>query len=483
MISRLLFLLKLTTSEVTKMLKKFVQYSTGVSLLVLLWSCGSQQSSTFSAKRYLAYDKSEFAKQSCDVNRDPQTWGVIIGINDYVDEGISDLKGSVADAWIFYHYLTSPGGGAVPAKQLKLLLNKEASRTEVEGAIGNFLGQSCPQDKIIIYFAGHGAPEPGHEDNAFLLMHDTKLDNMVGSAISMQRLPEFLNWRAESVGNLLLVVDACHSGNISFPQHRGVKKPPNVAAKERSKGIEKSLKSLATDQKGKNWSVISAAASNQYAGELKGECGNGVEYTGGLFTCHLLEALKGHSDVNQDGNLSINEVYGYVRDKVSKETMGMQTPIFSGTEDMTKPFFKVPKSKKTIEIPVLPEVYLVQNYRSAYTPTRWTSLGLLLTAGIVSATFTNDANNLTREVNTFNYRTRTQDEFYQLNTERNSAFDNANMSFALTGLFGVTSLLVSLLEFYDEPQNRQEVYKIKPWFTLPVNNTSTQSSLGVEVSF
>lgn len=452
-----------------------------VSLSLLSFGC-TDTNRNYSMERYaIPPEKVQALTRGCGAGHRPQTWGVIIGINEYQDEGITDLKGSVSDAWIFYHYLTSPAGGAIPANNLKLLLNQEATRTEVEGAIGNFLGQSCPSDKVIIYFAGHGAPEPGRESDAFLLMHDTKLDNMVGSAISMQRLPDFLSWRTDEVGELLLVVDACHSGNISFPNQRGVRKPPNVAAKERSKGIDESLKTLSTQKK--KWSVISAAAANQFAGELKGDCGNGVEYTGGLFTCHMLEALKGAADRNQDGGLSVAEVFKYVRSKVSMQTAGTQTPTFSGDTESDKNFFKVPNGSTQIEIPKVPEVYLIQEYRSAYTPARWTGLGLSVAAGVASALLSSEANDFTREVNTFNYRSRTTGEYEQLLSDRNSAIQSATTMMSITGVMAAVTIATALLERYDRPEGRPEVYKLKPWFTLPVSNGQVNSSLGLEVSF
>ena len=59
---------------------------------------------------------------SCDPKRLPKTWGVIFGVNFYQYEGISELKGAVADAWAFYHFLASPKGGNVHQSRLRLLL-------------------------------------------------------------------------------------------------------------------------------------------------------------------------------------------------------------------------------------------------------------------------------------------------------------------------------------------------------------------------
>ena len=458
---------------------KRMMFMTFMALLSL--ACGSAQQHQGQYRYVVTQSEGSGVVTSCGNQRAPQIWGVVVGVNEYQDDGITDLKGSVSDAWIFYHYLASPAGGKVPRGQLKLLLNHEATRTNVEGAIGNFLGQSCPQDKIIIYFAGHGAPEPGHPEEAFLLVHDTRLANMVGSAISMSRLPEFLKWRNQDVGELLLVVDACHSGNIMFPGKRGVKKPPRVAARERSGAISKSIKTLG--EKRQSWSVISAAAANQYAGELQGACGGDVEYTGGIFTCYLLEGLKGDADANRDGAVSITEVFQYVRKRVSRATAGTQTPMFSGNENTKTPFFKVPVESAEIAIPRIPETYLIKEYRSIYTPVRWSMIGLTLATGVAAAMFNNNANTLTRDVNNFAYRSRTQAEYEQLVTERDEAITSTRLTYLSMGVFGVASIVTSLLELYDQPQQRDEVYQIKPWFSLPISEQQVLGHLGVKVDF
>ena len=445
----------------------------GVACVLLLLGCVRAGDEGYSAQRYLAASDLPLQLRMCGAGRAPQTWGVVIGVNEYLDEGISDLKGSVSDAWIIYHYLTNPSGGGIPKSHLRLLLNEEATRTEVEGAIGNFLAQSCPQDQVLIYFAGHGAPEPGREQEAFLLVHDTRLDNMVGSAISMRRLPDFLKWRTEEVGELLLVVDACHSGNIMFPNQRGIKKPPAAAARERAGGIDASLKSLGEGPQ--RWSVISAASADQLAGELRGSCGGSPEYTGGLFTCHLLQALKGLADLNADGALSTSEIFQHVRAQVSKETGGAQTPTFSGVEG-SRPFFKAPKASGAIEIPRIPEVYVVREHRSVYSTPRWISLGLTAAAGVAGAMLNAQANDLTREATAFPYRSKTAEDYQSLLRERDSAVTEAKAGYVSAAALGVLTLSLAFLEWRDRPEQREDVYQREPWFSLPASSPQAPAS-------
>ena len=167
--------------------------------------------------------KSRQVQRLCLPQQAAQKWAVVVGIDKYKDSGIPNLQGASHDAWSFYHYLSSPKGGKVSAKRRLLLLNWQATRANLEYALGQFLANACPQDTIYVYFAGHGAPEPNRADEAFLLVHDTQLNNLVGTAISMRQLPKFLNWRAGQAGHLMMFVDACHAGRIQFPSQRGVK--------------------------------------------------------------------------------------------------------------------------------------------------------------------------------------------------------------------------------------------------------------------
>ena len=187
--------------------------------LVTLSACQSTQRQ-YTGNRYVRTSQIETNARVCDAKSPSQSWAVVAGINFYQDERIPDLEGAVDDAWNFYHYLVSERGAKFEPKQVKLLLNEEATRSGIEDALGQFLTAACPQDKVVIYFAGHGAPEPSRPEEAFLLVHDTSLDSMVSSAVSMSQLPKFLQWRTGSTAQLLMLIDACHSGKSALVQRR-----------------------------------------------------------------------------------------------------------------------------------------------------------------------------------------------------------------------------------------------------------------------
>ena len=437
-----------------------------ISITIVCIGCAniSTPTRTLRAPRYLTTQQASVntLNPSCDPKRPPETWGVIVGVNFYQDEGISDLKGAVADAWAFYHFLASPKGGNVHQSRLRLLLNYEATRSEVEGAIGNFLGQSCPQDRVIIYFAGHGAPEPGRPDEAFLLVHDTKLDNMVGSAVSMQRLPDFLKWRTSEAGELLLIVDACHSGNIVFPQSRGIKSNPKKAAKKRSQSLTVASTSLKQQDK---WSVLSAAAADQYASEAEGLCTvGGSDYSGGIFTCRLLKALSGEADRDADFQISIGELASYLEEQVGEDTSGAQTPVLSGSIPATLPFFKVPTNEQ-VEIPKVPQVYLVEEDPQPLKPYKYSLAAFTLVSATGSLVFNLLANDEATRLNANNLN-RTEVDFRASQSIADAQRERAEIGYMVTGGLALFTLALTLTEALMKPQDRAAVYQLEPWIKL-----------------
>jgi hypothetical protein len=76
--------------------------------------------------------------------------------------------------------------------------------------------------------------------------------------------------------------------------------------------------------KGKGRIILSAAGANQVAQEDT-KLGHGV------FTYHLIKALKGAGDKDGDGYVSVDEAYAYVSKAVPKATGYAQTPVRKGS--------------------------------------------------------------------------------------------------------------------------------------------------------
>jgi uncharacterized caspase-like protein len=73
---------------------------------------------------------------------------------------------------------------------MRVLLNKDATLANVRGALINFLNQAIDMDLVLIYFAGHGAPEPARPQNIYLLTSDSDPTALGTSAFPMWDIPD-----------------------------------------------------------------------------------------------------------------------------------------------------------------------------------------------------------------------------------------------------------------------------------------------------
>ena len=87
---------------------------------------------------------------------DSETYAVVVGISDYQDEGIPDLRFADKDALAFAGFLQSTMGGSLDEDHLKVLLNEEATMGEFAMTLDWLLEVASEQDKVIVYFSGHG---------------------------------------------------------------------------------------------------------------------------------------------------------------------------------------------------------------------------------------------------------------------------------------------------------------------------------------
>ena len=442
----------------------------------IFMGCAEQRIHTrFSA---VPTSKSISALPPCSDRSLPKSWSVSVGVDQYEDARIPTLEGASHDAWIMHHYFTSKSGGAVPLSQSILLLNHKATRANFEFSLGRFLARACPQDTIYIYFAGHGAPEPDRPDDAFLFTYDTLLDNLVGTSLSMRQLPEFLKWRAGEVGNLVMLLDACHSGQINFPNKRGINfsasgekgeeeiaLSPSVDTEAQKEANRRRAAAVFTQIKQLNraqpkWSVLTAASSTQLAGESgdKEQCPYASSgYKGGLFTCSLIEGLKGKADKDQNYKTSLSELHSFVEKRVESLTGGAQSPQWLGSDS------QLPTLRGELNIPELPADLLRPPSRETSVLTKSLLWGAGLSA-IGTVALSASSYLAWDELNTFNNNGRatvSADRY----AEAEKSYQRSQTPLMWSAIATSTLLLLSggsyLFDQYYQPS-----YNEKTWFSV-----------------
>jgi uncharacterized caspase-like protein len=174
----------------------------------------------------------------------------------------------------------------------------------------------------VIYFAGHGAPEPARPQNLYLLTHDSDPNRLGTTAFPMWQIQDVLG-RYINAKRIIVFSDACHSGGISV----------NFATRGVGVTEQNLVNQYLTDlSRSKEGTVVFTASA---AGEVSQEF---PEYGHGAFTHFLLEGLRGKADYNNDYTITINEAMQYTEEQVKRKTRGAQNPTRSQTaydKDMT----------------------------------------------------------------------------------------------------------------------------------------------------
>jgi len=249
-----------------------------------------------------------------NVERRRNIWAVVIGINDYPN--IRKLKYAVNDAKEFYELLISHN--RIPEENITLLINQEATLTNLRSSLGTHLkNKAGKEDMIIIYFAGHGATEPdvmspdGDGLEKYLLPYNADLNDLYSSALPMREISHIFNRiRSERI---IFIADSCYSGasggrTVSFSEIRA--------------NISDSFLDRITG--GKGTIILTASGANEVSVENE-------KFRHGVFTHYLLEGLKGRADTDNDSLITVDEVYRYVSEQVPKETGQKQHPVKKGS--------------------------------------------------------------------------------------------------------------------------------------------------------
>ncbi|HEY9868963.1 MAG TPA: caspase family protein, partial [Candidatus Obscuribacterales bacterium] len=236
-------------------------------------------------------------------------WAVVIGISQFADPKVPELKYAGKDARDFYDYLVDPNFGRFAPDHVRLLVNQDATKVNIMDALGDsFLPHgAAPDDLVVIYMSTHGSPAGADIRGVnYVIAYDTQVDKLFATGIEMRQLLRMIKERVHT-SRILLVMDTCYSGAGAHHGHKGLVRS-NINTQEVAQGIG----SL----------VISSSAPDQRSWESD-------QLKNSYFTRHLIEALKGNN-----GKISLDQAFNSMRQKVQQEVVRdkgeLQTPIMAG---------------------------------------------------------------------------------------------------------------------------------------------------------
>ncbi|MBL7809564.1 MAG: tetratricopeptide repeat protein [Saprospiraceae bacterium] len=236
---------------------------------------------------------------------------VVVGISDYQDPAIPDLRFADRDAEAFANFLRSPAGGSLDADHLKVLLNSEATTAQFDAALGWLIDESDPGDQAIIYFSGHGDVETKtRSQQGFLLCWDSPPQSYISGAYPIFFLKEVVTTLSlENKARAIVITDACRSGKLAGNSIGGAQLTSQNLAQQFANEIK-----------------ILSCQPNEYS--LEGEQWGGGR---GAFSFHLVDGLYGLADGNGDGSVNLMELSRHLEDHVTPEVSPQsQVPMTLG---------------------------------------------------------------------------------------------------------------------------------------------------------
>ena len=262
-------------------------------------------------------------------------WAVVIGVGGYESTAVPKLRYPVADADAVYQTLIASGGFK---KENILLLTDRSERKptlrNIKWALGTFLARSAHKDDlVVIYFAGHGASEIDQRGverdglSKYLVPSDADPDDLYSTALPMDEMQNVLS-RIEAE-RVTVFLDACYSGAAGGRTF--------ASTKTRTVNVDDIFLERLTRSKGR--AIVTASRPSELSVELP-ELGHGI------FTYYLVRGLQGYADLNRDGIVSLQELYEYLTQEVSRKSRavgGNQHPMMKGELEGALPLTKAGK--------------------------------------------------------------------------------------------------------------------------------------------
>ncbi|SDP82174.1 Caspase domain-containing protein [Streptomyces sp. cf386] len=253
---------------------------------------------------------------------------LIIANDDYQNAGLKQLVAPAEDAMALATVLADPKIG-----EFEVQVSRNEPRHEIERKINDFFAERRPGDALILHFSCHGLKSESGE--LFFAATDTVPGRLISTAVASDFVRKCMaDSRARSI---VLFLDCCYGGAFS----RGM----TMRAGEEVHVLEAFSESKFG--RGRGWAVITASNSMQYAFEgtqLSGEFGTPRP---SVFTGALVHGLTtGDADRDEDGLVSLDELYDYVYDRVRQENP-RQTP--SRTINLQGDLYLAHSSRKKIK--------------------------------------------------------------------------------------------------------------------------------------
>ncbi|MEV6303287.1 caspase family protein [Actinoplanes sp. NPDC051861] len=231
---------------------------------------------------------------------------LIVANDTYEHDGLRHLQAPAADAEALAGVL---GDRAVGDFGVRVVHNEPAH--VVQSEIEELFSESRADDLLLLHFSCHGLKSESGE--LFFAARNTRPNRLASTATSADFVQRCM--RTSRARSVVLLLDCCYGGAFS------------AGVTVRAAGNVNVLDSFPAERPGggRGRAVITASSAMEYAFEGDHLADDHAPRPS-VFTSALVEGLAtGDADRDQDGWVSLNELYDYVFDRV-REQNPLQTP-------------------------------------------------------------------------------------------------------------------------------------------------------------
>lgn len=187
------------------------------------------------------------------------------------------------------------------SKETTVLVDQEASRNAVLAQLGAMVESAGGEDTIVVSFAGHGLRD---DDALRLVLSSTSLDDLAGTSLAFADVAARLK---SARARVIVLLDVCHAG-----------------VSDRLASNDDAVSQLVTAS-GASMIILSASKGRQLSEE--DERGGGGRFSVAIDT--VLTKRRTAFDLDNNGAISVAELYRGLKSEVVRETAGRQTPSTS----------------------------------------------------------------------------------------------------------------------------------------------------------
>jgi len=243
--------------------------------------------------------------ESASEGKKPDVYALIVGVGKHRYPTIKDLP-SPHGAREMSTFLAELKGVCFGNVYRIELTDEHATKEAILEGIRE-LAKAGEDDVVFVYMEGHGGPLPAKPDRYYFTAYDTDDDSAkTGIWVNDKHL-----WSGIKSKRFVFLTGSCFSGGFLLGLKRSVQR-----------GL---ITDFLGDLKGRFG--ISAAQENEVAWMSQ-------RYGMSLFTFWVIKALRGHAAQKENGRITVQDLWNYVHDHVSKDSAEAQNPaIFLQTSD------------------------------------------------------------------------------------------------------------------------------------------------------